>query len=243
MEWFDSPAAQALLRRERALLSAQLPTLFGYHMLQLGDRFPVEAFEGSPIKHKITMSVEPRASSGLLGRPEQLPFERESLDLVLLPHILEFSATPHNILREVDRCLIPEGHVLIFGFNPWSHWQLIRAAMRWRHPVPWRGKYLSPRRLSDWLKLLGFEVLLSETFVFLPPFRDRPWMQRLDFIEPLGERLLPWMGGVYGLLARKRVETMTPLRSLVKTPRSVIGVGLSGSSRVSSRAIPHRKDR
>jgi hypothetical protein len=54
-------------------------------------------------------------------------------------------------------------------------------------------------------------------------------MHRLQFLERAGERFLPWMGGAYGLLARKRVETLTPLRPQREPRRRVIGVGLSGS--------------
>jgi SAM-dependent methyltransferase len=233
MEWFDSSSAQTLLHREEAMMSELLPTLFGYHMLQLGRLFDGDAFIASPIKHQMSMSLQyPAPGAGLVARAESLPFKRESLDLVVMPHVLEFSPTPHTILREVDRCLIPEGHVLIFGFNPWSHWQLLRAVLRWRQAIPWRGRYLSQRRLGDWLKLLGFDVLESKTFLFRPPLRNPVLMERLRFLEPMGERILPWMGGAYLLLARKRVETLTPLRPRLKTPRAVIGVGLSGSPRV-----------
>jgi SAM-dependent methyltransferase len=230
MEWFHTPAAQTLLHREEALLADQLPTLFGFHMLQLGQRFTDPSFQASPIKHRLTMSLDgSRPGADLLGQAEALPFGRESLDLVIMPHVLEFSPHPHSILREVERCLIPEGHVLIFGFNPWSHWQLLRAVLRWQQPVPWRGHYISQRRLGDWLKLLGFEVLASQTFMYRPPLRNERLMHRLRFLERAGEKLLPWMGGAYGLLARKRVETLTPLRPRLKSRRRVIGVGLSGS--------------
>jgi len=241
MEWFHSPAAQVLLRREEAFLSGHLPTLFGFHMLQLGQCFEPAVFDNSPIKHRFSMSLDKDdRESALAGRAEALPFGRESLDLVVMPHILEFSPDPHTILREVERSLIPEGHVLIFGFNPWSHWQLLRAVMRWRQPVPWGGHYLSLGRLGDWLKLLGFELVETRTFMFRPPLHNAQLMQRLAFLEPLGERILPWLGGAYGLLARKRVETLTPLRQRLQSPRRVIGVGLSGSSRVSSKQFRNR---
>ena len=52
----------------------------------------------------------------------ELPFASHSLDLVVLPHVLEFSTDPHQVLREVERVLIPEGQVIICGFNPTSLW-------------------------------------------------------------------------------------------------------------------------
>ncbi len=48
----------------------------------------------------------------------ELPFESQSVDLIVMPHTLEFTADPHGLLREVERVLIPEGRlVIICGFN------------------------------------------------------------------------------------------------------------------------------
>ena len=57
----------------------------------------------------------------------ELPFDAQSIDLILLPHALEFIDNPHEVLREVDRVLRPEGRVLILGFNPWSLFGLRRV--------------------------------------------------------------------------------------------------------------------
>jgi SAM-dependent methyltransferase len=55
---------------------------------------------------------------------DALPFPNQSLDLVLLPHTLELARDPHDTLREVERVLVPEGRVVIVGFNPASLWGL-----------------------------------------------------------------------------------------------------------------------
>ena len=49
--------------------------------------------------------------------PRQLPFAANSIDLVVMPHVLEFYDDPHQILREVERILIPEGQIVLTGFN------------------------------------------------------------------------------------------------------------------------------
>ena len=36
----------------------------------------------------------------------ELPFDSDSLDLVLMPHVLEFAESPHQIIREVERVLM-----------------------------------------------------------------------------------------------------------------------------------------
>jgi ubiquinone/menaquinone biosynthesis C-methylase UbiE len=69
----------------------------------------------------------------------ELPFATQSLDLVVLPHVLEFAAEPHQVLREVERVLIPEGQVIICGFNPSSLWGMRQVAGRLTGALPAAG--------------------------------------------------------------------------------------------------------
>ena len=78
----------------------------------------------------------------------ELPFATQSLDLVVMPHVLEFSAEPHQVLREVERVLIPEGQVIICGFNPISMWGARQSAgrMTGAHFLPLHGEFISVPR-------------------------------------------------------------------------------------------------
>ena len=51
-----------------------------------------------------------------------LPFEAQSVDLIVMPHTLEFTSDPHRLLREAERVLMPEGQLIILGFNSLSLW-------------------------------------------------------------------------------------------------------------------------
>ena len=124
-----------------------------------------------------------------------------------MPHALEFSDDPHQILREVERILIPEGQVIITGFNPLSLWGLKRRINRSGN-FPWHGSYLSMRRLRDWLKLLGFEVDRGTLGCFAPPFEQQQWLQRWPVIVTVGEGCWNFSGGGYMLRAIKRVHSM-----------------------------------
>jgi SAM-dependent methyltransferase len=136
--------------------------------------------------------------------PHHLPFATSSLDLVVLPHILEFDANPHQILREVDRVLVPEGSVVVAGFNPFSLWGMRRALSGRNGPPPWQGRYLSVPRLRDWFALLGFETRSGAFGCYAPPVRQEKWLQRWHFMEPAGDRWWPMLGAVYILQAIKR---------------------------------------
>ncbi len=56
----------------------------------------------------------------ILADPHWLPFPENSLDLIVLPHALEFTSDPHQLLREVYRAMRAEGQIVISGFNPFS---------------------------------------------------------------------------------------------------------------------------
>lgn len=226
--WYDSVLGQALLEEECDQLHAVLPTLFGLHSLQLGTRFSPDSFAGSAIKHHVHMSLtnsqDDKAS--IYSYAEALPFASESLDLVVLPHVLEFSEHPHAILREVDRCLIGDGHLLIFAFNPWSYWQPWRWLRRFRQGYPWRGHYYSSGRLNDWLALLGYEIFEKRNFFYRPPLNHAGLLNKTSWMDAPGSSYLPFSSAAYMILARKRMDVITPIRPQ-RRPSSLFGVGLS----------------
>ncbi|WP_418236057.1 class I SAM-dependent methyltransferase [Comamonas serinivorans] len=140
-----------------------------------------------------------------------LPFFEESLDLVVLPHTLEFSPDPHACLREVARVLVNEGRVVICGINPLSLW----AARQWRgHAwrrlgggdlyLPEQGEFIAPWRVADWLRLLGFAVGPVQYGCHRAATRSASWLARLAWMDRWGERLWPVLGAAYCVTAIKR---------------------------------------
>lgn len=227
-EWYGTAPGRRLLSMEQSELDMVLPYLFGYHLVQMG-RTPIELFQASRIPHKAVMDVT--ASQGapapsLLGHPEALPLSPDSVDVLLLPHVLEFAASPHDVLREADRSLIPEGHLVVLGFNPWSPWTAWRWALGRRGAVPWRGRFYSTVRLRDWLALLGFDIVLTRYYFFQPPLHHEALMNRCGFAERIGRRIWPMLGAGYLLVARKRVITLTPIRPRWRSRRRFAPAGV-----------------
>jgi SAM-dependent methyltransferase len=143
-------------------------------------------------------------------RLEELPFASQSIDLLVLPHALEFADDPHRVLREVERVLMPEGQVLISGFNPISLWGLRQVVGRtFDSPfLPREGQFLALPRLKDWLKLLGFEVHRGHFGCYRPPFNRERWQARFGFMERAGDRWWSYGGAIYMVHAIKRVQGM-----------------------------------
>ncbi len=87
-----------------------------------------------------------------------LPIQSNSVDMIIVPHLLEFDSSRFQTFRELERILKPEGILLVLNFNPWSFWVRYQYLLDKRLAYSWRGNFISRSRLFDWLKLLNFEV-------------------------------------------------------------------------------------
>ncbi len=204
-DWFQTPLGQYLLEKERAYLDDVTPDIFGFHAIQLGLSH-IDLLRESRITHRIRVAAA--GEPDLYARDNELPFAAQSIDLVVLPHVLEFSDEPHAILREVDRVMMPEGRLVILGFNPWSLWGLRSTLGFSRNEYPWDGRFVSLPRVKDWLALLGFDVNAGRLIAYSPPFDSEKLRRRFGFMEPAGDRWWAVGGAVYMLQAVKRVRGM-----------------------------------
>jgi len=211
--WYsESLAGRALLNEVERALEDLLPELFGYYGLQIGAIDGERDLLGpSRVRHRATLDLDVD-SMDLRGDPQALPFDKDSLDLIFMAHSLDFATRPHQVLREVERALVPEGHLIVLGFNPLSAWGMGKLTLGWRSRVPWCGRFYPAARTSDWLSLLGLRVVSSRYVMFRPPMDHPGILQRLHVIERLGSRLWPVLGGAYLILAHKRVATLTPIK-------------------------------
>ena len=203
-EWLNTPQGQYLLAREQEYFDRSVTDIFGFNAMQLG--LPRHQFLRSS-RMPLRFTAARDAGAHVLVEQEELPFETGTMDLVLLPHVLEFSKYPHQILREVERMLRPEGNVIISGFNPRSLWGL-RRKFRPKNGYPWCGDFIALSRLKDWLALLGFEIVGGRFACYAPPMLSPKWLHRFHFMEPAGDRWWAVCGGVYYLHAVKRVPGM-----------------------------------
>ena len=203
--WLATPLGRYLLDCEFKYMDDAVADVFGYNALQLG--LPEHDFlRASRIPFKC--HVAPSGPVGLRARFRDLPIASNSVDLLVLPHVLEFSMNPHQILREVQRVLMPEGHAVIACFNPWSLWGMRRLFNRTPEVYPWDARFITLPRIKDWLALLELEIAAGKMGCYVPPFAQDKWLQRFRFMEPAGDRWWPIAGGVYFLHVIKRVRGM-----------------------------------
>jgi len=203
-DWFATEQGGYMLMREQVYFDHIVSDIFGCNALQLGipeqeflrsNRIPFHFNAGNKVGNTVRLCCS------------ELPFDSDCLDLVLLPHVLEFSEQPHQVLRDVVRTLRPEGNLYISGFNPRSLWGL-HCSLGRRQGYPWQGKFISLSRQKDWLALLGLELVGVSFAGYALPFKQKKWLDRCAFMETAGGRWWKMGGGVYFLHAVKRVPGM-----------------------------------
>lgn len=207
--WYAGDRGQYLLAHLRSVLQPRLDTAFGYHILQLGPLAGLSLIEGSRVNHHIHAGPnrgEDRPGQDLICDGDELPLDSDSVDVVVAHHCLEFDPHPHQVLREIQRVLTPQGHLLLVAFNPFSLRGITtRGRGLWRSS-PWHLHSPVPEpRLRDWLHLLGCEVQQSSYLYAVPPVgsgRLRRALERCD--SWCIAHNIP-LGGVYVVHAVKQV--------------------------------------
>jgi SAM-dependent methyltransferase len=228
--WYRRPLGQMLATEETRALAEQLPRLFGYHLLVIDPPWEDCPLQDSRIPHHVIQRVQADAGDhpGMMAHTDAWPVMTDTVDAIVLPHSLELSHDPHQVLREADRCLIPDGHLVVFGFNPRSLWGVRRLLTRGAKQMPWGMRFISMGRVMDWLNLLGFDTLHSRYLMHRPPLQNIRMLERLGFLDPAAGSGRMLLAGAYMLVARKRTVIMTPIKAMRNTRPQLFPVRVPG---------------
>jgi SAM-dependent methyltransferase len=168
LEWLASSGfGRALHKLEAEYLVNHLQLTYNQTILQVGKQglengFVSQYFERNHIIVDSYHDTSLKGSPLVMAESGALPLAQNSVDVVLLPHVLEFDHHPHALLGEVDRVLKPDGKVFIFCFNPWrvdkfNRYISSKSGIDIPNPV-------GPARLLGWLGLLRLEAELLAGF-------------------------------------------------------------------------------
>ena len=212
--WQRGSLGRAVIAAEARLLGDAMDDVFGPELLQLGGWGPGrDLLCGSRTRHQSVVcgGASSHGDADLVANYAMLPVASGSIDAVLLPHTLEFVPDPQAVLREADRVLVGQGHLVVLGFRPLSLWGLRSAASRSGFP-PGFTRLIAERRLLDWLILLGYEITLARHYLYFVP-NESGAQAGLQGRDALRRGLFnPLPAGAYLLKARKRTFTLTPIR-------------------------------
>lgn len=209
---------------DKVQLESILPDLRGLHAVQIAKANKDNYLKACLIPHKIGLQEYKRSHShelsNIYGTLQELPFLDDSIDIVLLPHTLEYELAPKEVLEEVWRILRPEGALVILGHNPWS---LLRISAK-KNLLTSRC-WFGISKTCKILKEIGFEIETLRSYFFRPLLKSQKWYARLGFLEIVGQFLWPFWAGSYLLVVRKRLITMTPIRPQWQLKSSLFKLG------------------
>ncbi|WPP01481.1 methyltransferase domain-containing protein [Pseudomonas sp. HR96] len=212
-QWFAGPLGQLLLREEQQLLEEELGRFFGGYLVHYGP-----SAEPPPTARQVQRNVRlgaPLPGVEIVCEEQAWPLSEHAADVVVLQHGLDFSLSPHGLLREAASAVRPGGHLLIVGINPWSAWGVRHLytsdALR-------KARCFSASRVADWLNLLGFALEKRRFGCYRPPVASAAWQARLTGWERTAGQWQGPGGGFYVLVARKLVVGLRPLRQVRREP-------------------------
>ena len=224
--WLSTPLGRRCLASEQRLTRRALERVFGERLLQIGAWGRTDSFvRYARTQRSALLDWRPEVGADVVSAATHLAVASDSVDAVVLPHTLELSPSPHALLREVDRVLRADGHLVVLSFRPSGPWGLRHLLSPRRGYPPGHRRLIPERRLRDWLELLSFEVQTRAHYCHTLPLER---IRRFGTFpkEEWAARWLPVLSGGYLLAAQKRVHPLTPIRPVWRTQRLKVVGGL-----------------
>jgi len=243
--WLETGTGAALLFEESCQVAAVFENVFGDQFLQIGAWGAPDLFRRHARTQRYAIVAANRGPGvDFVSAPEDLAVASDSIDAVFLPHLLETTVDPHAVLREVDRILRPDGHVVVAGFNSWGWWGLRHYLARGRFPAGGR-RMVSEYRVRDWLNLLDYNVQPGRFYHLAPPIYrlQRPVIGVADAgTSDAGDGATAaasyrgWnpLASCYLLVARREVFTVTRIRPAFRRRTQLVGSLINPTTRNSS---------
>jgi len=207
-KWFNGNYGQYLLRHEQEGLFYVMPNTDAHRMMYLGVTSRQQLPEQYNHLHYFSLgaSSEKVGDSKAIADFDALPLPSETVDTVLLHHALEFSVSPHEVLKEASRVLKPCGHMVLVVMNPFSAFGLTKWPARlFSSQAIWRHHSLRYGRMLDWLRLLNIQPVKAISGCFSWPSRRRSEENKQGCMDKLGQKYKMPGGAYYIVVAKKYV--------------------------------------
>jgi len=235
--WEKLPNGELILEEINFHLAPWWPKFFGYHLLKIGALSGYIDSSQCPIKHQVTLlenqTMQKNQSDAIFAEVDDLPILEHSVDVCMLSHALEFSLDPHHVIREANRVLIPNGYLVLTGYNPFSLAGLNKMVPYRRQQSPWNERFFSAMRVKDWLHLMGYEILMDERCLHSTLAKPLNQGYLACNWRKFAQHYLPSIGSIYMIVAKKRVLPLTPIKPKwkLRTKLEPVNVSSLNSSR------------
>jgi len=225
-EWSKTNFGHSLLAVEQTEINKILPLFSGNYLAKIGGPKHNAFLHNSPIRQKIYLTTDAsqhinhhHSTKNIIECAyNALPLSPESIDVALVHHVLEFEQNPHLILEEISKTLIPQGHIIIIGFNPKSLFGLQHYFTKNINANFTKFKQtncISATRIKNWLEQLNFVITTHLTCYFRPHSQNATLLQTLQPLEKIGGLMRINCGACYILVAQKKLLGVTQIENHV----------------------------
>ncbi|MDO9167603.1 MAG: methyltransferase domain-containing protein [Methylobacter sp.] len=216
--WYQTPRGKLLQQLEADYIQRSITVSCQQTILQVGgldwesDFIDCSLYKNFTILDAKNLGCD--KARKICAKSYSLPLQSNCIDMIIVPHLLEFDAFRFQSMREIERVLKPEGILIVLNFNPWSLW--VRYQYLWDKKMAnsWGGHFISRARILDWLKLLNFEVIVSSEFNL-----DTVKSTHGKFITR-GYSLTSTAYAIKAIKRRYNLIPLTPVKSSI--PRSIL---------------------
>jgi SAM-dependent methyltransferase len=210
--WYETPRGKLQKQLEIDYLQRSITVSCKQVILQIGGLGWENEFIDTELYSSYTIidakALGYNSTRKIRAKSHHLPLQSDSVDMIILPHLLEFDISRFQTIREIERILKPEGLLVILNFNPWSIWVRYQYLWNIKMADDWRGHFIGRARILDWLKLMNFEVISLAQFNF-------------DSVESTHSKSVGFqysmLATAYGIKAVKRrygIIPLTPVKNL-----------------------------
>ena len=214
-QWYQAPPGDLIAALECEQLARVLPNFFGQYALQLGGPPDLSLLQSSSIQQQYHVLPKVKCTQQLHSIEvdfSELPFAANSIDLVVIDHLLEYIEQPWQLLSQLYQCMAPHAHLVILSFTPWSLWGLNRL-FRKKQGVPWTGQFWRVEKIQYWLDEIGYRTVDRKRFCYQGPLKCQRKPHVRTALEMVGEVCWAGFGTVYMIVAQKQISTMTPIKA------------------------------
>ena len=196
-----TPSGREILSKERLFFTQNVNHIFGAFSLQIGLS-DINFLHGNKINQHFTINVD------MIADLRFLPIKSDSIDLIVCPHVLEFTNNYHHVLQELYRVLSPNGKLILTCFNKYSWFGLCKN----RVPLLKKARLISLNSLRSQLEALNFAIEGGKFFGYCPPFSKSRRLKRYHWMNLVGDRWFPTMANSFALILRKEIVTPTLIK-------------------------------
>ena len=207
-QWLlHNPLGQYVTQTETVFYHNVAASIFGYYAVQFG--LPqINLLESNRINSKTIVGHDVKCDLHFL------PFANDSVDLIICPHILEFTDNYDHFLQECYRILIPRGKIVITCFNPKSLFGLFGN----KDPLLKQANFISLGKLKQQLGTLSFQIQGGKFWGYRPPLHNIDGLTKSAWMDKVGDRWFPTFANSYGIIASKEMITIN--RAIPKAQRA-----------------------